>query len=311
MPDPSRASLVAATRRWLGPVGLHLPTVAGIEAPSFAQLRDDTVRLEQAGYRAVYTGEGIGGKDALVEVGLLLAATERMVVGTGIANMLARQPETVDGAARLLAEAFPERFVLGLGGGYAFQAEQVGDSRGPLARSRDQLTRVAAVRPGPDDVSAYPLVLGANGPRMLALAAELADGAHPTVVPPAYTAVVRELIGPDKLLIVGQPVAVDEDVDRAREVARKVAAATIGRPDSPYGANLVRLGYAQEDVTHATDPVVDAVIAYGAPEAIAARIREQLAAGADHVMLTPLVPDFATGIEQAVALAAAVHADLR
>jgi probable F420-dependent oxidoreductase len=307
--DANRASLVTDTRRRLGPVGLHLPAVGESATPSLAQLRDDTVRLERAGYRAVYLGEGIGGKDVFVEAAVLLAATERLIVGTGIANMLAREPETADGAARTLAEAYPHRFVLGVGVGYPFQAAQVGaDFSSPLTRARDYLSRMVVEPTSERYDGRYPLFLAANGPKMLALAAELGDGAQPTVVPTAFTTMSRELIGPDKLLVVGQPVVVDDDVDRAREVARTITAAVIGRPDSPYGANLVRLGYAQADITAATDAVVDAVMAYGTPEAIAARVREHLVAGADHVMLTPVVQDFSVGIEQAIAMSSTIHA---
>lgn len=38
----------------------------------------------------------------------------------------------------------------------------------------------------------------ANGPKMLTLAAEIADVALPILVPPQYTANARQVLGPDK-----------------------------------------------------------------------------------------------------------------
>jgi alkanesulfonate monooxygenase SsuD/methylene tetrahydromethanopterin reductase-like flavin-dependent oxidoreductase (luciferase family) len=109
-------------------------------APSADLQREAVRRLEHAGYRAAWTNEGVGGKDAFVQLAVLLAATERMVFGTSIANIWARQPQTAHGAAALLAQAYPDRFVLGLGVGYPYQAASVGREFGsPLATMRDYL----------------------------------------------------------------------------------------------------------------------------------------------------------------------------
>ena len=75
-------------------------------------------RLERVGYRTAWTNETVGGKDPLVQLALLLPATERMTFGTGIANIWARAPQTAHGAAAMLAQAYPGRLVLGLGVGY-------------------------------------------------------------------------------------------------------------------------------------------------------------------------------------------------
>ncbi len=151
----------------------------------------------------MWTNEGIGGKDALVQLAVLLAATERMVFGTGIANIWARPPQTMHGAAALLAQAYPDRFVLGLGVGYPQQAESVGREYGrPLATLRDYVERMDAPTQLPAPVVPYPRITGANGPRMVALAGEIADGAMPAMVAPEFTAQARQLLGPDKLLVV-------------------------------------------------------------------------------------------------------------
>lgn len=134
--------------------------------------RAAVVRLESVGYRTVWTNETVGGKDALVQLAVLLAATRRTVFGTGIANVWAREPETLHGAASVLAQAYPGRFVLGIGGGYPQQATATGREFGsPLSKMRDYLDRMdgPTMPPAPD--APYPRIIAANGPKMLALAA--------------------------------------------------------------------------------------------------------------------------------------------
>lgn len=66
-------------------------------ATSIGAQREAVGRLERAGYQAAWTNEPLGGKDALVQLGILLAETRRMAYGTGIANIWARQPQTAHG----------------------------------------------------------------------------------------------------------------------------------------------------------------------------------------------------------------------
>lgn len=142
----------------------------------------------------------------------------------------------------------------------------------------------------------YPRILGANGPKMLALAGEIADGAMPILVPPEYTAKARQILGTDKIFVVGLTTAVDTDPDRARGAARWFVSEVVARPGSPYAANLTRLGYAAEAISAAADEVVDAIIAWGTPKQVAAGVRKHLDAGADHVRLGTIEPDFQAGL---------------
>ncbi|WP_236792288.1 TIGR03620 family F420-dependent LLM class oxidoreductase [Amycolatopsis sp. GM8] len=301
--DPAGGDRVRSARSSIGPVGFHLPTVGAMKRFPMAMQVDAVRRLERAGYKAAWNGEGIGGKDGLVELAVLLGATERMTFGTSVANMWARPAETAHGASALLADAFPGRFVLGLGPGYPFHAEMLGHTYDrPLARLREYLERMTASEAD----AAYPRIIAANGPKMLKLAGEIADGAQPTVVPAEYTAAARATLGAGKLLVIGLPVVPDADKQRARETARRLAAASFGRPDSPYAANLVRLGYPAEDVAAGAGHVVDAIIAHGGRDAITAKVQEHLAAGADHVMLTPMTGDYGSGVEQLEWLAPAI-----
>src|ERR1700728_989451 len=214
----------------LGPVGVFLPFSRPGAASADLQ-REAVRRLERAGYRATWVNEAVGGKDALVQLAVLLAATERMVFGTSIANIWARAPQTAHGAALLLAQAFPGRFVLGLGVGYPHQAASVGrDFGSPVATMRDYVDLMTAPTQLPAPDVDYPKIIGANGPKMLALSGEIADGALPAMVPPAFTAQARQLLGPGKLLVVGLAIVADADPDRAKATARQTVAGPLGMP---------------------------------------------------------------------------------
>ena len=295
-------TVVEAARRALGPVGVFLP-FSGTSAPSADLQREAVRRLEHAGYRAAWTNEAVGGKDALVQVAVLLAATERLAFGTGIANIWARAPQTAHGAAALLAQAFPGRFVLGLGVGYPQQAASVGrDFGSPVVTMRRYLEQMSAPTQLPAPDVAYPKVIGANGPRMLALAGEMADGATPAMVPPEFTTQARQVLGPDKLLVVGLAVAADADPDRAKATARQRVAGRLSMPGT-YAATMARLGYSEQEITEVSDRLVDAIVGHGDSAAIAARVREHLAAGADHVMVMVTGTDLADGVNQLEQLA--------
>src|ERR1700677_3922985 len=226
-------TVVETARRGRGRAALFLP-FSRTGAASADQQREAVRRLERAGGRAVWTNEGVGGKDALVQLAVLLAATERMVFGTAIANIWARAPQTAHGAAALLAQAYPDRFVLGLGVGYPHQAASAGREFGrPLATMRDYLDQLTAPTPLPAPDEDYPKIIGADGPKMLALAAANADGALPAMTPPEFTAQARQFLGPDKLLVVGLAVVVDPDAGRAPATARQQVAGRL----RPPGAN--------------------------------------------------------------------------
>jgi probable F420-dependent oxidoreductase len=277
-------AVVDAARRSLGPVGAYLPVPFAAAPPASLQ-REAAGRLERAGYRTAWVNETLGGKDPLVQVALLLSATERMTFGTGIANVWARAPQTAHGAAATLAEAYPGRLVLGLGVGYPQQAALVGREYGsPLAVMRDYLERMSAptMTPAPD--APYARIVAANGPKMIALASELADGVLPAGLPAAFTAQVRAALGPDKLLVVGLSVITDTaDPDAARAAARSVAATSLSRPW--FAATVARFGYTERQVSEVSDGLVRDLVAHGDPDSIAAAVAAHRAAGADHVIL--------------------------
>ncbi len=67
---------------------------------------------------------------------------------------------------------------------------------------RDYLEDMAAPSWMPYPDVSYPRIIGANGPKMVALAGEVADGALPATPAPGFTAKARQLLGRDKLLVV-------------------------------------------------------------------------------------------------------------
>jgi len=297
--------VVAAARERLGPVGPYLP-LGFTSAPPIDLQRTAVGRLERAGFRTAWTNEVIGGKDALVQLAVLLAATERMAFGTGIANIWARQPQTMHAAAAMLAQAYPGRLVLGLGVGFPEQAASAGREFGrPLATMRDYLRRMDDQTWPPAADVAYPRIVGAMGPRLLALGGEHADGAMPAGLPPAFTALAREALGPDKLLVVGLMVVPDNDAERAKDVARQTVSANLGR--GSYVATMAGLGYSDREFADTSGRIVDDVVGHGGPEAIAAKVREHLDAGADHVaLMLPPNTELATGVDQLEVLAPAL-----
>jgi probable F420-dependent oxidoreductase len=126
-----------------------------------------------------------------------------------------------------------------------------------------------------------PVVLSALGPRMLRLAAERTDGAHPYFVPVEHTSIAREVMGEGPVLAPEQTVVVTEDPVEARAVARRFMATYLRLPN--YRNSLKRLGWTDEELDEVPDRLVDAVVAWGSPDRIAERVVDHMARGADHV----------------------------
>jgi probable F420-dependent oxidoreductase len=147
-------------------------------------------------------------------------------------------------------------------------------------------------------------VLGALRPQMLDLARDRADGAHPYFVPPSHTAIAREALGPDRLLIPEQAAVLNTDPDDARRVAREHMQLYLRLPN--YVNNLKNLGYTDEDISGGgSDRLVDAIVAWGHETTIAKRVKEHLDGGADHVLVQPL-GDLAGALRQLDTLAPTV-----
>jgi probable F420-dependent oxidoreductase len=174
--------------------------------------------------------------------------------------------------------------VLGIGVSHAPSvATRGGVYDKPIEQMRTYLDAMdAAQYAAPEPEPAVPLVLAALGPRMLELAAERADGAHPYFVPVDHTRVARKHLGPEPCLAVEQTAVLTTDLGEGRRVARAFARHYLALPN--YANNLRRLGWSESDVAgEGSDAIIDAVIAIGDVDAIVARVRAHLDAGADHV----------------------------
>lgn len=292
--------IVEAARASFAPVGFNLPSIGIPTVPPIGLQRDAVHRLEAAGYRNGWANEGVGAKDVFVQIALLLNETRHLTFGTSITPMWARPPMVLHAAARQLAEAFPGRFVLGVGAGYDFMASMVGLAYGnPVANLRRYVHRMTEPTPILESPSAnYATILGSIGRKSVRQAAEIADGALPALIPPAYTAELRSILGPQKLLVVGLSTYIDDDEDAARKVALQSVIRNTSFPNSPFARILDGLGYTEQERSSGTRRLVDDLTAYGPARSIAAAAQRHLDAGADHVILQPVAPTFSQGVEQ-------------
>jgi probable F420-dependent oxidoreductase len=272
----------------LGRVGLW---TRHLDIQPAERVRSTVAELEELGWGSLWSWE-VFGREALTNAGLLLSATRRMVVGTGIASIWARDPVAMAAAQRTLAEAYPARFVLGIGVSHA----PIVDARGhrydrPLEAMRAYLDAMdAAPWQGPPLAEAPVRVLAALGPRMLELAAERSAGALLYNNPPEATAAARSVVGAGPLLATEQAVVVEDDPAEARRIGREFIAFYLTLPN--YVRAWERAGFGPEErADGGSDRMVDAVVAWGSPEAIAERVRAHLDAGADHVCLQVLESD--------------------
>ncbi|MFJ9786923.1 TIGR03620 family F420-dependent LLM class oxidoreductase [Amycolatopsis sp. NPDC101161] len=237
-------------------------------------IRESARELEELGWPALWIPE-TDGREALTHAGFLLAATENLTVVNGIAQIGSREPRWTRGAALLLADAYPDRHLLGLG---------FGGVPGPKPRQavRDYLDAMDAVtNANPAPRSPMRRLLAAYGPKMLELARDHAAGAHTYHVTPEHTAQAREILGDGPFLGVEHAVLFETDPAKARETAREHLHPYLTQPYNI--AKFRRLGYTQEEIDGAADRIVDDLVFWGDLETITAKLGAHLDAGADHV----------------------------
>jgi probable F420-dependent oxidoreductase len=271
----------------LGRVGLW----TSFDPQPASRVRELAAAIEEMGWPTVWFPES-SGRDAFVTASLLLGATTTLNVATGIAQIHGRDPVTMAAAQKATYEAHDGRFLLGLGVSHARMIESV--RRQPYDRPysfmKDYLARMdeAPYKAYPLDDSP-PRVLAALGPKMLALARDAAQGAHPYFVPPEHTAIAREAMGPGPLLAPEQMVLLDADATSARDAARSAMVRYLTLPN--YTNNLRRLGFDEDDIAGASDRLVDAIVAWGTIEQVADRVQAHLDAGADHVCVQAIATE--------------------
>ena len=279
-----------ATKRFdLGRVGLWTGV---LDAVPSADARRVAGEIEQLGFPTLWIPETVG-RDPFVTATLLLGATEHLKIATGIANIWARDAVTMANTQRSLEEAFPGRFLLGLGVSHHHLVDRVRqhDYSKPYSKMvsyLEQMDQAIFRAVGPQERPAT--VLAALGPKMLELAGTKADGAHPYFTTVEHTATAREVLGDGPLLAPEQMVVIDTDRDRGMEVARKGMAVYLRAPN--YVNNLKRLGFTDDDVADGgSDRLVDAIVAVGPVDTAVDRVQQHLDAGADHVCVQVLGAD--------------------
>ena len=263
-----------------GEIGIWSMDLNGVAAP---QAREAAVEIEELGYAALWFGEALG-REAFTNASLLLCATSQLVVATGIANIFVRDAWAANAAAKTLAEAYHERFVLGLGVSHRPLVEMRGhDYRSPLSTMRTYLkdmheARFEAAQPEHDP----PCLLAALGPKMLELSRDLADGAHPYLVTPRHTVEAREILGEGPLLVVEQPVALTAEREEALRLARSHLSPYLQLPN--YRNSWLRQGFQEEDLSgEGSERLAEGMVAWGSEDDISERVHEHLSAGANQV----------------------------
>jgi probable F420-dependent oxidoreductase len=271
-----------------GSIGLWTST---LDSVSPSQCREHVREVESLGYRALWVPESWG-RESFTNVGLLLSSTSSLTVATGIANIWARDAVTTANGAKTLAAAYDERFVLGLGVSHEPLVTRLRGHHyeAPVRVMRDFLLAMDGAPMMADEGRVrVPRVIAALGPKMLELAAELTDGAHPYLVTPEHTALARSIVG-DKFLGVEQAVVLGQTRDEYLRRAHQHLEHYTGLEN--YRNSWRRQGFSDDDVVRGgSDRLCDALVVHGDEGDILEGARQHLDAGASHVCLQVLGAD--------------------
>lgn len=270
-----------------GRLGLFSGSLAA--QPATVQ-REVAVEIETLGYGTLWYGEAVA-RETFVQASIFLCATSSLVIASGIANIWARDPMAMAGGGRGVAEAWPDRFILGLGVSHAPMVAARGhDYARPLSAMRDYLDRMGlALWRGPE-APLPPLVLAALGPRMVALAAERTAGAYPYFTTAEHIGQVRKQLGPEPFLAADLPVVLVADRAEARTIGD--AHTNLYLRTENYRNNLLRLGWKPADLEPpGSDNLFDAIVAWGDVASVRDRADGLFSAGADQVVLNLLTRD--------------------
>jgi probable F420-dependent oxidoreductase len=238
---------------------------------------EQAAEIEKLGYGAVWVGGSPAGD--LNYVDPILEATETLQVATGIINVWTADAAEVAEAYHRVEAAYPGRFLLGIGIGHPEHTEEY---RKPYDVLVEYLDALDAAK-----VPTSRMVVAALGPKVLKLSATRSAGAHPYLTTPEHTAQAHALIGNTVYLAPEHKVVLTTDAEEARAIGRETVDFYLNL--SNYLNNWKRLGFTDGDIAKpGSDKLIDAVVAHGTPETIAARLNEHLDAGADHVSIQVL-----------------------
>jgi F420-dependent oxidoreductase-like protein len=257
-----------------------------------ANALEQVVEAERLGYDSVWTAESWG-SDALTPLAWWGSHTERIRLGTDLIQLSARQPSATAMAALTMDHLSGGRFVLGLGvsGPQVVEGWYGMPFTKPLARTREyvDIIRQVLAREGPvtNDGPHYPLphpgglglgkplkpithplradtpiILGAEGPKNVALAAEIADGWFPifysaknddmyrTQLQEGWSRPGARRAQGDFEILPTVVVVIDDDVERAADALKPMIALYVGgmgaRDMNFHFDVFCRLGYEAE-----------------------------------------------------------------
>jgi probable F420-dependent oxidoreductase len=263
-----------------------------LESLTAVEEAEAVAAIESLGFGAIWFPESVESREVFSHAAWILANTERVVAASGVSSIWARDPVAMANGWRMLSDAYPGRFLLGIGVSHAPSvARRGGAYERPYAAMRAYLDAMdLAASSAPEPESPPRLLLAALGPKMLGLAADRALGGHTYFVPAEHTAFARQRLGPGPVLAVEQTAVLESDPVQARRIARRFATRYLQTEN--YARNLKRVGWTDADIAgQGTDAVIDAVVAWGDVDRIALRVRQHLDAGADHVCVQVIGED--------------------
>src|SRR3984957_12633079 len=251
------------------------------------QLRDFVRTVENNGYSALWYPESRG-YESMSLAACLLSSSEKLTIGSSIANIYARDSFTAQRAMVSLNALYGGRFILGLGVSHIPMVEGVRGHRydKPLAAMSaylDGINKSAAA-------GELPVVVAALGPKMLALSGAKSRGAVPYNVTPQHTAQAAAILGPSKWLAVEQKVTIETDPAKARALGRKELSRYMVLPN--YRNSWLRQGFTEIELADGgSDKFIDAMCLWGDAATVKKGLRAHFDAGATHVCLQPVHAD--------------------
>jgi probable F420-dependent oxidoreductase len=270
-----------------GKTGVFAGSLAAQPAPMIREVVRD---MEGLGYGSLWYGEAIG-REAFAFGALLLAATRSLVVASGIANIWVRDPVAMVSGARALQDAWPDRFILGLGVSHAHLVEGRGHQYArPVASMRAYLEQMAGAPWRGPDVEPPPVVLAALGPRMVELAAEKTAGAYPYFTTTDHVRAIRTAMGAEPFIAADLPVVLASERAAARRIGDRHMSLYLRTAN--YRNNLLRLGWPEAELEPpGSDRLFDAIVAWGEVSQVEQRVDSMREAGADQVVLNLVTAD--------------------
>lgn len=236
----------------------------------------EVATIEELGFGALWIGGSPAPDLDLVEAAV--AASERIVVATGIVSIWSATASELAASFQRVEARHPGRLLLGIGTSHP---ERWGvEAAKPYAALVAYVDALASA-----GVPRNRVVLAALGPRVMALAGSSTRGAHPYLTTPAHTEAARAILGDGPLLAPEQRVVLSPDPVEARRIGRPtVETPYLGLVN--YRRNLLALGYTEDDLDHGgSDRLIDDLVVSGDDAGVASRLRAHLDAGADHVAI--------------------------